>query len=77
MAIYDELKDKLGDSRFMHPLCITGMVEINTPGLPLSATADGWEEFGRMITEEDVGKTLCGLRYYPVFATAPFSQITP
>jgi hypothetical protein len=43
--------------------------------LPLKATADGWEDLGRAITDEAQRQTIGGLVYYPKWATAPYSAI--
>lgn len=62
----------------LKPLCILSLPEMRAlpHGLPSSSTAEGWEDIGRVITEESAAQTLCGTIYYPKWATAPFSLIS-
>jgi hypothetical protein len=45
-------------------------------GLPKQSTAQGWEDIGRVVTENSTAQTLCGITYFPKWATAPFTLIT-
>ncbi|HEE9763776.1 MULTISPECIES: hypothetical protein [Pseudomonas] len=63
---------------WMRPLCIMVSQELRDlpVGLPLNATADGWEALGRAITEESLRLEISGLVYYPRSATAAFTAIS-
>lgn len=62
---------------FMQPRCVMSLAELQAlpAALPLHSTEDGWEELGRRVTERQDAMTICGLTYFPKWATAPFSAL--